>query len=121
MNAFQKVVDEKLDREWNHFWLNIQKSVSVSNKRLFRVLKKMHGDRFVTELKGLMKQSGNSRAYLGITRKVTGYAFKKTDRTSIAIKQIWVDQRSSFDDLKATVYVEIRKDRFVYFNFYTNQ
>jgi len=111
-------IEELFDAGWNDFVRSNRQSNARSNRRLFKLLKKIKGESFVHSLNQLSKIDGGLPR-IRITRTPKGMRLK--DNRYSSIPEIWVDQKQNFiygtNIVSGEIYVQVKETRWVFFNY----
>lgn len=106
---------------WKNFIRASRQANSRSNRRLFKLLRKIKSDSFVHSLKQLSKITGGL-PQIRVAREPKGMRLK--DNRYSAIPEIWIDQKQGSvygpNTVKGHIYVQVKENRWVYFHYTTN-
>lgn len=109
-----KEFDKYFDAGWKEFVKNIHARHDIANARTFRILSKLKGTDFVSDLKKLMGKK-NKSALLEFSKKPKGMRLK--DSRFETIPELMMNIFPSGSYRQGEVYVQFRHDRWVYFVF----
>lgn len=114
-------MDFIFEEGWKIFVRANRQANSKSNRRLFRLLKKIKSDSFVHSLNQLSKITGGL-PQIRVTREPKGMRLK--DNRYSGIPEIWVDQKQGSiygsDTATGKIYVQVKENRWVYFQYTTH-
>lgn len=114
-------INDAFDAGWKNYVRKIRQTNSRSNRRLFRLLRKIKSDSFVHSINELSKINGGL-PQIRISRRPKGMCLK--DNRYSAIPEIWIDQKQGSvygpNTVKGHIYVQVKENRWVYFHYTTN-
>lgn len=114
-------IDFIFEAGWKDFVRSNRQANSKSNRRLFRLLRKIKSDSFVHSLNQLSKISGGL-PQIRVSREPKGMRVK--DNRYSAIPEIWVDQKQGSiygpGTVSGTIYVQVKENRWVHFFYSTH-
>lgn len=117
----EDVIMGAFDAGWKDFVRSNRQANSKSNRRLFRLLRKIKSDTFAHSLNQLSKIAGGL-PQIRISREPKGMRLK--DNRYSAIPEIWVDQKQGSiygpNTVTGNIYVQVKENRWVYFHFTTH-
>jgi hypothetical protein len=102
------------DRGWREWVRSIYKENDASNLRLFKVLSKVKGDDFVSDLISLMGKH-NKHAKLWLTKNPNGILLN--DSRFKTISQLMIEKHPSGSYRDGKVYIQVDDKRWVGFVF----
>lgn len=110
---FHKVLNIHFNAGWREFVKDIQGRIDVSNVRTFKILSKLKGNEFVSDLRELMKMMKRKSAYLSFTKEAKGVLMK--DNRVSNIPELWVYRASSPNYSDYQVFIQVNENRYVTF------
>lgn len=109
------------DEGWKNFIRSVRQFNSRSNRRLFKLLRKIKSESFVHSLNQLSKITGGL-PQIRVARQPKGMRIK--DNRYSAIPEIWIDQKQGSvygpNTVKGYIYIQVKYNRWVYFHFTTH-
>lgn len=118
MNTEENELEDIFDAGWKDFVRSNRQANSRSNRRLFRLLRKIKSGSFVHSLNQLSKINGGL-PQIRIAREPNGMRLK--DNRYSAIPEIWVDQKQGSmygpNSASGDIYIQVKENRWVYFHY----
>lgn len=109
MNTEYKALDDIFNAGWNDFVQTMRDNNDRSNYRLLKLIEKIKGELFVTELKVLLKRV--DFGMLRITRIPIGLCVG--ENRFATIQKVWVNQKSVDGQAHGSICVEVKTDRWI--------
>ena len=113
VQAFYAAAEKEFDNGWKAYMKKRQVEIRASNNRLFRLLAKIQGAEFVSQLYAYKKAVKAENADMRIVRTPTGIPVG--DRRFSLIPKIWIEQRECEDGRYAYVCIQVKPERWVRF------
>lgn len=114
-------MDFMFESGWKNFIRSNRQANSKSNRRLFRLLRKIKSDSFVHSLNQLSKINGGL-PQIRISREPKG--MRLNDNRYSAIPEIWIDQKQGSmygpNTVSGNIYVQVKENRWVCFHYTTS-
>lgn len=113
-------LDDMFDAGWKDFVRARRQANARSNRRLFKLLRRIKSDSFVHSLNQFSKINGGL-PQVRVSRSPKGMRLK--DNRYSAIPEIWIDQRQGSmygpNTAEGHIYIQVKENRWVYFHYST--
>ena len=109
MDTEYHALDRIFNAGWDEFVKNIREDNDRCNYRLLRLVEKISGELFVTDLKILLKRVDHGM--LRVVRKPIGLELK--ENRFATIPKIWVDQKYIDGQTKGSICVQVKDNRWI--------
>lgn len=109
MNTEYTELDQIFNAGWNEFVQEMRDNNDRSNFRLLKLVEKIKGELFVSELKILLKRV--DYGMLHITRTPIGMCIG--ENRFATIQRVWVGQKSIDGQAHGSICVEVKQDRWI--------
>lgn len=113
MNTGYPGLDAVMNDGWNQFIQTVRDNNDRCNYRLLKLVEKIKGELFVTDLKVLLNRV--DYGMLGITRVPIGVCVG--ENRFATIPKVWIDQRVIDGNTHGSLCIQVKPDRWIIANY----
>lgn len=108
-------LEREFERGWKEFAKTIEAENRIKNERVYRALTAVKGAAWVYDFKKLMQIIAKWECRLEIVNRPVGVELRESRVRDIS--EIWINQRNLDGEVRGTVCVRVKPERWVLFHF----